>query len=489
MRLNIVILVMATLLFTSCVKNPQNPKLELPKKRVEKSIGEYSKSLDLFGEMTDVFDTKYLNIQSKGVVDDTGTAQATGGEIPVDITEMIKSAINSIGGRIRYVDYDPSHQINMMRLGYTKFKNKLIPNLVISGGITEFDRSLEVRGNNKNFDVDFNLGAEKVGIGYGDSDKKATSSITLDISLIDFQTWSMIPKMTAVNKVYVHSGLTSADIGFTIIGAAFGVNGNVKKVQGRHAATRLLVELSVIEVLGRYLNLPYWKILPNGKEDRVVVRNITNIYSNSSKKEKITILQKLLYLHGYDVNIGGVLDKKTKDGLIAYKKEHNFVGNNLLSIELFKNMYINVPIENNPRSISVFSGYMGKSVKQKQQQRVITDAKKIKKVSKVAEQQKPKTVKSLIAKGVFKSTNEALAINMATNLALNSLAKKFGKVIQSEYSNIINEDVMMKITTNAKNIITGYEIISLKYDPKTQKAEVIIELDGKVIDASVKKYR
>ena len=58
-------------------------------------------------------------------------------------------------------------------------------------------------------------------------------------------------------------------------------------------------------------------------------------------------------------------------------------------------------------------------------------------------------------------------------------------MIQSEYSNVMNENIMMRITTNARNIVSGYEILSSKYDEKTNRAEVIIQLDGEIIDAQI----
>lgn len=474
-------------LFIGC-GNPKNVDIQLPKEKVVKKISNYTSALDKLGMMSDIYDTKSLKIQSKGITDDTGTSQATGGEIPVDITEMIKSSLNKIGGRVQYIDYDPSHQSNMMTLGYSNFQNKIIPNLVVSGGITEFDRSLDVRGEGTDLGADGTISGKKIGLEFGDSSKRATASITLDISLIDFETWAMIPKMTASNRVVVNSGTSSSELGFSILAVSFGLNGNVKKVQGRHAATRLLVELSLIEVIGRYLDLPYWKILPNGKVDKVVIRAISNKFINSSKEDKVVMIQKLLYLHGYDVPINGDMDDETKSVIDKYKNNSEYVGNSYNSLELFKDLYLNIPIENNFRSASIFGGY-GKVKLKKSEQKVLTTSKSpIQESQEVTQQQVQQAIpkaKDLTARGVFTNKRESLAINMATNLALNSLAKKLGNVLQSEYSNMMNENIMMKITTDAKNIVSGYKILSSKYNQKTKKAEVIIQLDGSVIDARI----
>ncbi len=76
------------------------------------------------------------------VGDDTGAGVASGAEIPIDITEMIKTALNGIGGNVYYVPYNPNYIIGQERTGYNKPKGKITPNLVVSGGITEFGRAL-----------------------------------------------------------------------------------------------------------------------------------------------------------------------------------------------------------------------------------------------------------------------------------------------------------------------------------------------------------
>ncbi len=488
--------IIASTLIVGCA-NPQKVDIKLKERKIVQKKSNYTASLDVFGRMTEIYASKDAKIQSKGVTDDTGTSQATGGEIPIDITEMIKTSINKIGGKIQYIDYDPSHMSNMRALGYSNFQNKIIPTLVISGGITEFDRSLEVRGSGSDMGVEAKIKGQSVGLDMGDSKKSAKSNITIDISLIDFQTWAMIPKMSSTNTVSVFSGTASSELGFSIAGASFGLNGNVKKVQGRHAAVRVLVELSIIEVVGRYLNLPYWKILPNGKVDNVVIRSISRKFLRSSDEDRVAMIQNALYLHGYDVDMTGKVDATTKAAIDKYKakKSSSVAGYNTLP--LFKELYLNVPLDNNFRSTNIFHTISTQKASQNAsavqkaapQKKAVTNKKPVSTPTPIAKvQQAPKAVKrakSIVAKGIFVSKNETIAINMATNMAINSLAKRLGKVVQSEYSSFINDDIMMKITTDAKNIVSGYEIVSEKYNYDTGKAIVEIKLDGSIIDAAL----
>ncbi len=488
--------IVASIFIAGCT-TPQKVDVQLKEKRVVKKTTNYTASLDTFGRITEIFSSRPVKIQSKAVHDDTGAAQATGGEIPTDISEMIKTAINKMGGKVMYIDYDPGHMSNMKALGYSNFNKKIIPNLVISGGITEFDRSLDVRGKGTDLGASGTVGGKKFGLDFGDNEKKSTSNITIDMNLIDFQTWAMVPKMSASNTVSVHSGLASSEIGFSLLAVTFGMSGNVKKVQGRHAAVRLLVELSTIEIIGRYLNLPYWKILPNGKVDKIVVESISKKFVRANKEDQIAMIQNTLYLHGYSADMTGKMDEATKAAVDKYKAKAGSKVSGYDTLALFQELYLSVPLENNYRSANVFyTPSMAKAIKTKKvvkkveekNKKTVLASSKSAPSKKVVSAQPTKAVpraKNLTAKGVFTSKNETMAINMATNMAINSLAKKLGKVVQSEYSNFMNDDVMMKITTDAKNIVSGYEIISEKYDYETGRAKVVIQLDGEVIDAAI----
>jgi hypothetical protein len=348
----ILLLLTAAALTMSCAgMDPRNVDVEVKKAPPETKVTSFSKSLVDLGRMTEIYDTPRLNIQSKDIVDNTGTSVATGAEIPRDITEMIKSSLNAIGGKVVFIPYNPGFIQNQMITGYSNFDKKLIPDVVITGGITEFDRGLETRG--KNIDIGAETkpwtGAPKslpgntIGIDYGKEDKEAFSSVTLDFNLIDFQTMAGIARMQTVNSIKVHKAMAESELGFTLFGPTFGLKGSVKKVQGRHAAVRLLVELSMIQIIGKYLMVPYWKLLPDAEPDPVVIEGLTKAYYQFDEPSRIAKAQEMLILHGYDVPLNGILDEQTRAAL--QKTVNTFdPASNGIDKETFVALYLSVPI-------------------------------------------------------------------------------------------------------------------------------------------------
>lgn len=347
-----IILPLAMILGGCSGLDPRNVDVELQTTPPHVKTTSFTQALSDLGLMTEIYGTDMLFIQSNPILDETGTSSSTEGEIPRDITEMMKSSLNSIGGNVVYIPYDPLFIQNNMVTGYSNFTNKLVPNVVLSGGITEFDRGLVTKGDN----LDASAGADfsgmpdwfpsdEVSLRYSDSGKYGLARITLDFNLLDFQTMSGLSKMTAVNTMEVHKALGEKELGISIFGPTFGLRGDVKKVQGRHAAVRLLVELSTIQVVGKYLIVPYWRLLgDDAKPDKVIIDAVAKYFHSLSESGRISNLQTWLYLYGHDVDFSGVLDDATIQALQQIDPNFNPADDKPVDLDTFQHVYTHIPL-------------------------------------------------------------------------------------------------------------------------------------------------
>ncbi len=343
----------ATVLVSGCQTDPQKVDVQLPETVPEVKTTNYTKTLGELGRMSEVYDRPLMRVMANPVGDNTGSSSATGGEIPSDITEMQKSTLNTIGGRVQYVPFEPVSISNLQALGYSTFANKVIPDVVITGGITEFDRGIETRGKNTDFGLSVTspkqiaggwLG-QTAGIEYGESDKYGLARITLDFNMLDFQTMSGIPRMNTVNSMQVHKAQAEAEFGITLFGPTFGTKGSIKKVQGRHAAVRLLVEASMIQMIGKYLKLPYWRLLgEDSAPDPVVLEAIQKAYYAVDDLQRLKVAQQWLYIWGYPTAMDGTMDGKTVDAL--KKVNPSFTpGPGTIDMDTFTKLYVDMPYD------------------------------------------------------------------------------------------------------------------------------------------------
>jgi len=336
----------------------------------ELKITSYTKALGDLGLMTEIYATPRLRIQCAPVGDNTGTAAPSGGEIPRDITEILKTVLNTIGGRVVFIPFDPYFIQNEVLTGYSKFEQKVIPDVVLSGGITEFDRGLETLSEN----VDASVGVEAVGlpdslpskdveVRYAGARKSALSSITLDFNLLDFKTLTGIPRMNAVNTMKLYKSLNDQEIGISIFGQAFGLKGSVKRVHGRHAAVRVLVEISMIQVIGKHLRLPYWRLLGNNiPPDPLVMEALRNYYRYLTDDQTVANIQEWLNLYGYALPITGQFTSETRMALLQiYPKWDN--ENEKIDWPTFAHIYINIPLtpEAQAKRVELFHTHQDKA--------------------------------------------------------------------------------------------------------------------------------
>lgn len=352
-KLKIAIVIVFSSLIGACSSiDPKKVDVTLEETKPAPKITSYTQALLDLGLMTEIYETEELKVQSNPIDDKTGTSQFTGGEIPRDITEMLKSSLNSVGGRVVYIPYDPTFIQNQMVTGYSNFKNKTIPDVILSGGITEFDRGLITREGRTDASLSYEfeglpdfLPSKEAGFSHGNTDKAGLARITLDFNFLKFDTMTGIPRMNVVNTMEVNKALKEKELGITLFGLNFGRKGSIKKVQGRHAAVRLLVELSMIQMVGKYCALPYWRLLgEDALPDDTVMRATEIYYYRLNDMVRTEKAQEWLFLNGYDVPLNGQLDNATVAALQKFDSSYSPASN--IDLNTFIKLYTSIPINN-----------------------------------------------------------------------------------------------------------------------------------------------
>jgi hypothetical protein len=331
--------------------NPRPEQLQLPTEPPVATATVFSDALTRLGIQSQVYGAKLMKIQCREVDDDTGTSYHSGGEIPKNITLMVNSALNAIGGRVVYIPYWPDYFAGIQVSGYPAQDQKLVPDVVLAGGITEFDRVLVALDRSRNLDIETKdisgapdaFDGQTIGMDISQADKWSEARIGVDFNLVSFQAQFGIPKMQASNGITVYKGVKEGELGFTLFGPTIGLRGSVKKIQGRHAAVRMLVQFSVIQLVGRYLDLPYWTLLDGVAPDPVVLENLRTAYLGKDRAARILSLKRLLWLHGHPVAIDDQLDPETRAALAKLDPAYDGKADPV-PVDTFVRVYLSVPV-------------------------------------------------------------------------------------------------------------------------------------------------
>ena len=312
------------------------------------NLNDYSLALQRFGQMLQIYKKgdPTIYVQTRDIRDATNLSHPlVGAEIPGEITEMVRTAINRIGPNVVYIPFYPDYLVAQAQMG-AQF-GVTMPNYVITGALTEFDRALSGAGRSNNLSLNFGKGRGETDAG---ADLKRTailSSLGLDLNLVNFGTNQMMPQMQAANvmKVWNFSKETNASLGF--YGDSFGFKLEGKYLQGRHSAIRTLVDLSVLELLGKATNTPYWRSIPGAQPDPVVVGNVRNTFNSMEQPMKIAMIQVMLQKYGQPVQINQQLDEATVQAIRhVYTTHFPQFGDrvDVLTWEGFEPLFFNVPM-------------------------------------------------------------------------------------------------------------------------------------------------
>ncbi|MCI5221225.1 MAG: hypothetical protein D3924_00725 [Candidatus Electrothrix sp. AR4] len=349
MRMNSVLFVccVSILLSSGCAKlDPRQVEIDIPSGAPEVKTTEIKESLRKLGRMAEIYGEE-ARIMLDKIGDNTGTSIHTKAEVPYDVTEMTASALNSIGGNITFVPYRPDIMMNLQSLGYQIFDNKYIPSVIVTGGITEFDRGLKTREASTDLGYETTEFGQKspVGIEYSQGKKESVARITIDYNMINLASMSGLSGIQTTNTMQLHKGIGEKELGLTLFGPTLGLKGEIKKVEGRHGALRLLVQASMIQLVGKYLDLPYWRLLPGASPDPVVESYVSRGWNYQMNiNEQIHKIQELLFLHGHeDIHLTGQRDQTTDAAINKFADSMKC--SKKIDFDLYSALYYNLPLD------------------------------------------------------------------------------------------------------------------------------------------------
>lgn len=333
-----IILISASLvtLLAACSGSVANPITH--KTTPVRKITLYSDALRNLGSMLVIYQNKKLRVMRKHILDKTGSAIKTT-EIPRDISIMVDSALNSIGGTLIVIPYISDEE----NLNYDNQKpdNEGAAKVVITGGITEFDKALLYKGGSVNAGAD--IGG--YGLDMSHANKTSLSRATLDFNMIDNQKNETLQRIQAINSISLNKTVEEDEVAVNIKGLAFGAKGTTKKVQGRHAAVRLLVEVSMIQLIGRYQNIPYWRLIQGAEKDREVMKATRLKFKHmKSESERVIAFQQFLYLHKYLTTLNGQKDAAFDKALQAFASKEK-ISNVGINLQTYLALFESVPID------------------------------------------------------------------------------------------------------------------------------------------------
>lgn len=271
----------------------QAPDINRPVVRPTRSLSSFSDSLMCMDHLFRETGMGTVLITSKTIPDYSG-------KIAVATKEMVVTALSQmsrVSNAFRFVDYEVNiaQQDTVQNLTTLLLNNNQIrlqrPALYVSGAVAFVDQ--QVLSNN----MDVGTSGSRLETGYNQN--RRSTVIGLEMHLGDFRSRTIIPGLDSANEIVIGSGGQGLDLSGRI--GNYGVQFNVGRdyTQGSGPAIRTLVELSMIELLGKWARVPYWQCLTLEQTHPEFIRQMREWFEDAGPASRNQLVQRSLLRRGY----------------------------------------------------------------------------------------------------------------------------------------------------------------------------------------------
>ena len=113
----------------------------------------------------------------------------------------------------------------------------------------------------------------------------------------------------------------------------------MNKSEGMHSAVRSLIELSLIEVVGKLAEVPYWRCLSIEQTNPEMVAEAKSWFDAMSQEERVVFTQRALASKGYYSGaINGIYDGSTRAASARYQADHSLIADGRINFQLYQSL-------------------------------------------------------------------------------------------------------------------------------------------------------
>lgn len=273
------------------------------------------------------------------IITSTALPDATG-KMSVGVRDMLITAISRMSQQsqaFRYVDFETE----LVKADTVQHLSQL---LLSSGQMQLEAPQIYIRGSISQVDPGVQAGKEGIGItspyfSLGAQRDRQVSLVTLELHLGDFLRRSLIPGIAANNTIAIVRDGQGVDAGATFSKAGISFNMSSEASESGGQAVRTLVELGVIELLGKWTQVPYWTCLEIERTNPMVVKQLRDWYDAMAEKDRVEFIQAGLKGAGYyqgAVDAGQTGGADLRSAISRFQADRGIVPTGRVSFEVYE---------------------------------------------------------------------------------------------------------------------------------------------------------
>lgn len=307
--------------------NPQlAPRFAEPDTRPARNFTSFAPALDCMDGLLRKSRLRRTLISSTDIPDETGAIRVGGDDMLINaLTRMNRTAQ-------RYVFVDQA-LIKFGGLLDTEVQNgdEVVPQLYIRGSISQLDK--DVASDSGAGNVTPGGGGALTGARFGPYRK--LSVVSVDMHLVAFPSRRVLAGASVANSMVVVGQGFGASASGLISMATLGLSVQINRIESESQAVRNLIELGLIELIGKHAGVPYWTCLAlpqtSARQGERKEKRYVRAPSPAPLPEAQTMLTALGYLsEPHEAALG----PKTRAAIARFQADNNILPNGILDYDL-----------------------------------------------------------------------------------------------------------------------------------------------------------
>ena len=264
-----------------------------PVVRPVRSMSNFSESLTCMDHLLRAANLPPTLITSKQFIDFSN-------KVPVATKDMVVTSLSRmsrLSNAFRFVDYEVNiaQQDTVQNLTTILLNNNQMqlqrPALYVSGAIAFVDQNV--------IDSRFNAGASYTRLSPGYSTSRTATVVGLEAQLGDFRTRTIVPGLDSANEIVIGGGGDGVNVAGSIGAVGLQLTTGRDYALGMGGAIRTLVDLAMVELVGKWARVPYWQCLTLDQSDPNFQRQMRDWFDESGGVGQATLVQNSLIAQGY----------------------------------------------------------------------------------------------------------------------------------------------------------------------------------------------
>lgn len=299
-----------------------------PKTPAVKTITNFSQALRCMDELFLGFGKQGIIITSAGIPDETG-------KVNMGTKEMVINAIAKMtlkSNAFEFIDFHSKNDDLAGLFAATGDADRKRPDYYIRGSISQMDSNAASSNKGIGFSLPF--------LDFGYSKDESFDLISMDMSIGEAATRKILPVTSTSNTMVIKKGGRSGEGGGKLGKLGLSFNIDLSRTEGLGATTRTLIELGLIESLGKFTQVPYWKCLDTDITNPVIRDQAREGFDNMKEKDQILFVQRKLggSMNRYSGPMNGLMNDSLKNAVAEYQAQTGLIADGKVNFDLYASL-------------------------------------------------------------------------------------------------------------------------------------------------------